>query len=427
MARSTTSSSPSATPSFPSPDLAACYADIHKSFERFCLTAGIDALAQMLDEDVTDLAGERSGHNADKPGYRWGTTPTQVGLHGGTVALQRPRVRSKASGEEMTLPSWAALQDRTLLGISVVNAMLCGVATRKSGRVVRPAEAQLPSGPGHGLAKSTVSRRYKALTEARFQAWMGADLSDLDLVAIQIDGLHRHDGLLMIGAVGIDVEGHKHPLGLIEGATENAATVQALVDDLIKRGLDPATPHLFIVDGAKALSAVLRRTFGADVPIQRCQIHKARNIIDRLPDHLQAAVRAALRQAWALDDPAQAERQLRALARRFDNEAPAVARAILEGLDETLTLVRLGLPADRRQSLASTNIIESMHSVVRQTCRNVKRWRNARMGLRWTAAGRLEAQKGFRRLNACQQLPLLREALMHHQRRRHLDTLQDAA
>jgi transposase-like protein len=222
------------------------------------------------------------------------------------------------------------------------------------------------------------------------------------------------DKMLMIGAVGIDMDGRKHPLGVVEGATENTATVQALLDNLIERGLDAQVCRLFIVDGAKALTKAIRKTFGADIPIQRCQVHKARNITDRIDPKLHATVRHALRQAWKLDDAGQAERLLRNLARRLELEAPGVSRTILEGLDEILTVIRLGIPPELRRSLASTNIIESMNAVIRQVCRNVKRWRDAQMALRWTAAGMLQAGKGFRRLKACKHLPALKAALKKH-------------
>ncbi len=190
-----------------------------------------------------------------------------------------------------------------------------------------------------------------------------------------------------------------------------------------------AAPHRRSADhrGCKALSTPLRRTFGADVAIPRCQVHNARNIIDRRPAKSHPSVRAALRPAWETEDADKAEQRLRARARRFEDKAPDVSRSILEGLDEILTLVRLGLPPELRRSLASTNIIESMHSVVRRTCRNVKRWRDAHMTRRWTATGMLEAQKGVRRVKAYQQIPLLREALIKQRQRRKLDTLQDAA
>lgn len=309
--------------------------------------------------------------------------------------------------------------------------MLMNVTTRKFGRAVRLPEAAVPAEVGCGLSRSSVSRRFKALTEARLVEWMSSDLSQLDLLVIQIDGLHLDDKLLMIGAVGVDVDGKKHPLGVVEGATENSTTVQALLDNLVDRGLDPTICRLFVVDGAKALTKALRRTFGADIPIQRCQIHKARNITERIDPKLHAAARRALRQAWELDDADKAERLLRNLARRLELEAPGVSASILEGLDEILTVTRLGLPPELRRSLASTNIIESMNAVIRQVCRNVKRWRDAKMALRWTAAGMQEAAKGFRRLKAYKQLPILKDTLKKHRlpadARCHVDHMADAA
>ena len=283
----------------------------------------------------------------------------------------------------------------------------------KSGHV--SAEGDLPVIAGDGTSKSAASRRFVALSAERLAAWMASDLSKLDLLVIQIDGLHIGNDLVLVAALGIDGEGHKHPLALLEGATENAAIVQALIDNLIERGLDPKVCRLFIIDGAKALSKVIRRTFGVHTPIQRCQIHKARNVIERLAKPLHAPVRRALRQAWELDDADNAERLLRNLARRLDHEAPGVAASILEGLDEMLTVNRLGLPVKLRRSLACTNSIENMMGTVRRVCRNVKRWRNAAMALRWTAAGMMEAARGFRRLKAYKHLPVLKAALAAHQ------------
>ena len=260
-----------------------------------------------------------------------------------------------------------------------------------------------------------MSRKFVALSSAKLKDWLASDLSSLDLLAIQIDGLHVQEDLILVAAVGIDATGGKHPLGLVEGATENAATVQALLDNLVERGLDPAVVRLFIIDGAKALSKAIRRTFGRNTPIQRCQVHKARNIAERLPKEAHATMRKALRQAWEMEDAARAEQLIRNLARRLDKEWPGIAATILEGLDEILCVVRLGLPKDLRRSLACTNIIENMNGTIRQVTRNVKRWRDASMALRWTAAGMMEAKKGFRRLMAYKQLPMLKAALLAHQ------------
>lgn len=396
------------------PSLERAWEDVHVSFERFCLTAGIGALEEMLRDDAERLAGPRHGRNPERAGRRWGVTTGKIGFHGGKVDVRRPRIRSLA-GREVPLPNWQAAQTEDWLGRWAMNLMLINVSTRKLRRAVRLPEGDLPAVCGDGTSKSAASRQFVALSAARMAGWMTADLSQLDLLAIQIDGLHVGDELVLVAALGIDADGNKHPLGLMEGATENAAVVQALIDNLIERGLDPAVCRLFIVDGAKALSKVIRRTFGAHTPIQRCQIHKARNVIERLPKALHASVRKALRQAWEIDDADKAERLLRNLARRLEGEASGVAKSILEGLGEMLTVNRLGLPLELRRALACTNAIENMMGTVRRVCRNVKRWRNAEMALRWTAAGMMEAAKGFRRLKAYKQLPALKAALFAHQ------------
>jgi putative transposase len=362
------------------PGLEEAWQDVNGSFERFCLTAGIEAMEQMLREDAERVTGARHSRGRERAGQRWGTTSGRIGFHGGAVMVRRPRVRSYG-GREVVLPSWAAAQGEDWLGRWAMNLMLINVSTRKFKRAVRLPEGDMPAVAGDGTSKSAASRRFVALSAERMAEWMASDLSNLDLLVIQIDGLHIGDDLVLVAALGVDADGHKHPLGLIEGATENAAVVQALIDNLIERGLDPAVCRLFIVDGAKALTKVIRATFGRHAPIQRCQIHKARNVIERLPKPLHASVRKTLRQAWELDDAGKAERLLRNLARRLEPEARGVAASILEGLDEMLTVNRLGLPAQLRRSLACTNSIENMMGTVRRVCRNIKRWRNVAMAL----------------------------------------------
>ena len=394
--------------------------NVAASFERFCLTAGIATLSEMMEQDAIELCGVRHGRSVDRRGYRWGGTMGRLGFHGGKVAIERPRVRAR-NGAEMAIPSWEAAQAEDWLGRWAMNLMLINVSTRRFGRAVRLPEGDIAAPPGAGVSKSAVSRRFVALSAERMKAWMAADLAQLDRLAIQIDGMQITNELTMLAAIGIDSTGAKHPLGLLEGVTENAAVVQALLDNLIERGLDPKLCRLFIVDGSKALIKAMRRTFGRHTPIQRCQVHKARNIVERLPKHLHATVRAALRQAWELDDADKAERLIRNLARRLEQVAPGVSASIREGLDEMLTVIRLGLPLSLRRSLACTNIIENMMGTVRRVCRNVKRWRDASMALRWTAAAMQEAAKGFRRLKACKQLPMLRAALAAHQSKHALD------
>jgi len=386
--------------------------EVQQSFEKLCLAAGIEALGAMMEVDVEAACGPRHGRVEKRTANRWGSTRGAIGFHGGKVGVERPRVRG-VDGLEMAIPSWNRATSEDWLGRWAMNLMLINVSTRRFGRAVRLPEGDVPAEHGSGLSKSAASRRFVALSSEKLDAFMNADLSNLDLLVIQIDGLHVSADLVLLAAIGIDGNGDKHPLALVEGATENTATVQALLDNLVERGIDPAVARLFIVDGAKALSKAIRATFGKTVAIQRCQIHKARNIMDRLP----TATRRVLRQAWELDDADKAEKLIRNLARRLDQDRPGAAASILEGLDEILTVVRLKLPMELRRSLACTNIAENMMGTIRRVTRNVKRWRSGTMALRWVAAGMIEAAKGFRKLKAHRQLPFLRDALIAQQER----------
>ena len=385
-------------------------ASMSASFERFCLASGIEALAEMMEADARDACGPRHARGKGRQAHRWGKTKGKLGFHGGKVEIERPRLRG-FDGKEQALPSWEEAMTEDWLGKWAVNQMLINVSTRKFQRSMRLPEGDVPAPKGSGLSKSAASRRFVALSAARLKEWMASDLSGLGLVVIQIDGIHMDEDMTLVAAIGVDVNGDKHPLGVVEGATENAATVQALIGNLVERGLDPAVPHLFIIDGSKALSKAIRATFGRDAAIQRCQIHKARNIMDRLPKSMHAQVRRVLRQAWEMNDADKAETLLRNLARRLEKDWKGVSASILEGLDEMLTVTRLGLPPELRRSLACTNIIENVMGTVRRVCRNVKYWRSPSMALRWAGAAMQEAAKGFRRLKAHKQLPLLKAAL----------------
>ena len=398
------------------PGMEEAWQAVDACFGRFCLTAGIEALQAMMAADVGDLCGKRHARAPERRGHRWGRTRGKIGYHGGKVDVVRPRVRG-TDGEEMPLPSWTAATIEDWLGKSAMYLMMIGVATRKIGRAVRLPEGPVPRINDDGTSKSAASRRFVAFSQERMEAWLASDISKLDLLVIQIDGLHVAEDIVLIGAIGIDGHGEKHILGLVEGATENTAATQALLDKLVERGLDPAVPRLFILDGAKALSKAVRATFGQHTPIQRCQVHKARNIAERCPKKYVASVRTTLRKAWEMDEVLEAERLIRDLAKRIQREAPGVSGSILEGLDEILTVTRLRLPLELRRSLACTNAIENMQGTIRRVTRNVKRWRDASMALRWTAAGMMEGKAGFRRLKSHRQLPALRHALVEHHAR----------
>ena len=389
------------TTAMPSGPVGKAFEEVSASFERFCLAAGVETLSAMLEKDTEEVCGARHARGEGRRGYRWGRTRGKIGFHGGKVELERPRVRD-FDGQELPLPSWERASEEDWLGRWAMNLMLINVSTRRFRRAVRLPEGDVPVPLGAGVSKSATSRRFVALSAARMKEWMVSDLGHLDIMVVQIDGIHIAEDIVLVAAIGIDGEGAKHPLGLIEGASEHSAVVQALIDNLIERGLDPAVPRLFIIDGSKALSKAIRRSFGRHTPIQRCQIHKARNIMERLPKEHHAATRRVLRQAWELDAD-KAEKLIRNLAQRLERDAPGVSTSILEGLDEILTVTRLGLPAELRRSLACTNIIENVMGTVRRVCRNVKRWQSTSMALRWTAAAMNEASKGFRKLKAHKQ------------------------
>ena len=355
------------------------WAEVGASFERFCLNAGLATLAGMMEAEARELCGPRYGRGGGKSGLRWGKTKGKVAFHGGKIEMERPRVRGR-NGGELALPSWEAANGEDWLGQWALSQMLINVSTRKFARSVRLPEGDIPAPKGAGVSKSAASRRFVALSAERMKDWMAADLSKLDLLVIQIDGIHIREDLVLLAAVGVDGEGEKHPLAVMEGATENAAVCQALLDNLTGRGLDPQIYRLFVIDGSKALAKAIRATFGRHTPIQRCQVHKARNIVERLPKPLHASMRKTLRQAWELADADKAERLIVNLARRLEREAPGVAASILEGLDEILTVTRLGLPLELRRSLACTNIIENMNGTIRRVCRNVKHWQDASSG-----------------------------------------------
>ena len=233
------------------PPLADAMDAVRLSVDRFCLLAGVEALAEMMEEDATTVCGARHRRHGNRRGYRWGHTQSEIGYHGGRVKVQRPRVRDHA-GKEVGLESWQVLRDGNLLLEWALNLMVLNVPTRKYHRAVRLPEGDLAKARGDGTSKSAVSRRFVALSRKKMEAWLASDLSELDLLVIQIDGLHVGDHVL-VAAIGVDGNGDKHVLAVVEGATENTVVVQALLDNLLARGLDPTLPRLFIVDGAKGL------------------------------------------------------------------------------------------------------------------------------------------------------------------------------
>ena len=367
--------------------------------------SGLRVLDAMLEDDRTALCGPRYAHDPTRGASRAGTVASEVVLGGRKVAVRRPRVR--ADGREVPLPTFQTMAAEDPLNRRVLEQMLIGVTTRQYARSLEPLPAVVTP---RGTSKSSVSRRFVARTAAQLQAWQTAPLDGLDLVALLIDGVHIGEHCLIV-ALGIAADGQKHALGLWDGATENATVCRSLLANLQGRGLRTDRSLLVILDGALALHKAVRMVFGEAALIQRCQVHKLRNILDHLPERERPAVQATVRRAYQAADAKTATRLLTDLAKRLEVEHPSAAGSVREGLDETLTVMTLQLSARLQRSLATTNAAESLLSRTRHVKRNVKRWRGGQMMLRWVAAGILEAVKGFRRLKGCGDMPKLVAAL----------------
>lgn len=379
--------------------------DTRTELFELAMHAGLRVFTTMLEEDRTALCGPRYAHQPDRTATRAGTVPSEVVLGGRKVAMPRPRVR--AAGHEVPLPTFRTMADVDPLNRRVVEQMLVGVATRQYARSLEPVPAAVIS---RGTSKSAVSRRFVARTTAQLERWQSQPLDGLDLVGLILDGVHVGEHCLIV-ALGIAADGGKHALGLWDGSTENAAVCQSLLSNLQSRGMRTDRSLLVILDGSKALRKAVRETFGDVALVQRCQVHKLRNVLDHLPERQRPWVKAILHRAYRHTDGVAAKRLLQDLVRRLDADYPSAAESVREGLDETLTILALGLSESLRRSLATTNAAESLISRTRHVKRNVKRWRGGRMVLRWVAAGVLEAVKGFRRLKGHKDMPRLVAAL----------------
>ena len=367
--------------------------------------SGLKVLTTMLEEDRTALCGPRYAHEPERPASRAGTVRSEVVLGGRKVAIQRPRVRTAAG--EVPLPTFQTMAQRDPLDRRVVEQMLVGVATRQYARSLDALPAEVPS---RGTSKSAVSRRFVAKTRAQLETWQARPVDDLALAVLLLDGVHVGEHCLIV-ALGVTEDGTKHALGLWDGSTENSTVCQSLLANLQSRGLRTDRSLLVILDGSKALHKAVRTMFGEAALVQRCQIHKLRNVLDHLPERQRPWVKAILQRAYRQDDVTAAKRLLQDLARRLDGEYPSAAESVREGLEETLTIIGLRLSPALRRSLSTTNAAESLISRTRHVKRNVKRWRGGQMVLRWVVAGVLEAVKGFRRLKGHKEMPTLVSAL----------------
>ena len=356
---------------------------------------GLGVLAEMLEAEVDGVVGPKGKRNPDRIAVRHGHEAGEVTVGGRRVGVQRPRARTADGEQEVTLGTYAHFADRDPLTRVVLEQMLAGVSTRRFARTREPVGDEVIAAE-RSTSKSSVSREFVGRTSEHLAALMSRPLGDIRLAALMLDGIELK-GRCCVVCLGVSTDGIKVPLGLWDGSTENKTVTKHLLSDLVDRGLDVEQGVLVVLDGSKALRAAVREVFGP-VPVQRCVRHKERGVLDHLPERDQGTVKMRLRKAWASEDHELALDGLRLLAGELDRSYPGAAASLREGIEETLTLTRLGVRGNLKRTLQSTNPIESMIEIVRRTSRNVKRWQSGDMCLRWTAAGMLEAEQQFRKI-----------------------------
>ena len=382
--------------------------DMREGLLALAVGTGLKVMQSLMGEDVAALCGPKGRHDSERVAVRHGTERGSVTLGGRQVPVDRPRVRAADGSGELAVATYDLFSSTEILGRMAMERMLGGLSTRRYPVGLEPVGTTVQAASS-ATSKSAVSRRFVAMTETALGELLGADLTTLDLVALMVDGVHFADHLCIV-ALGIDINGVKHPLAIVEGSTENATLVRSLMVDLRERGLDVTRPILAVLDGSKALRRAVLDVFDQPV-IARCQLHKIRNVRDHLPQRLRGPVERRMREAYHADSALAAQALLEELARELDKTHPGAAGSLREGLAETLTVLRLGVPPTLARTLRSTNAIESMISICRDHARNVKRWKDGTMALRWCAAGMVEAGKQFRRVNGHLHLQTLREAL----------------
>lgn len=405
MAKSAKKKSSRKAPSSPALQMVIPLAEVVRTeLREFVIAKGMEALGVMLEQDRVALCGPAYGRDQGAA-RRAGSAPGRLVMGGRRVTVRRPRVRNEAG--EVDLPSWDELAAEDPLTERATEQMLVGVSTRKYARSLEPMPNEVAES---GTSRSPVSRRFKAATEKQLAKVLESDLSELPLAALMIDGIHINERVVLV-ALGVDEDGKKHVLGLWAGATENSGVCKALLNNLIRRGLNAQRSLLFVIDGSPALRKAIRTIFDGRALIQRCQVHKRRNVMDHLSEEMQPSVGKAIRDAYRSSSAKAAKKRLQALASQLEADHPFAASSLREGLEETLTIKALKLNPTLERTLSTTNAIENLNGGVRRITQRVKRWRDGQMVLRWTAAALLEHAAGFRRLRGYNGMPTLIAAL----------------
>jgi transposase-like protein len=388
--------------------LAELAGEVREGLLALAVGTGLQVMAAMMEADVTTACGPKGRHDPARGATRHGHEAGSVSLGGRRVPVRRPRMRATDGSGELAVPSYELFSGTEMLGRMAMERMLAGLSTRRYPVGLEPVGTRVEQA-AVSTSRSAVSRRFVAATETALAELLAADLSQLDLVGLMIDGVHFGEHCCVV-ALGIGIDGTKHPLSLVEGSTENATLVTELIVGLRARGLDVTRPILVVLDGSKALRRAVVDVFDRPV-LARCQLHKIRNVQDKLPQKMRSVVASRMRRAYHADSALAAEAELCALAAELDRTHPGAAASLREGMAETLTVLRLGLPPTLARTFRSTNAIESMISICRNHSTNVKRWRDGQMAMRWCAAGMVEAGKQFRRVNGHLHLRSLRNTL----------------
>lgn len=374
---------------------------VRNELRAFVIAQGMQALALMLEEDRLALCGPAYARGRQEGAKRAGSATGELVMGGRRVRVKRPRVRDEEG--EIQLPTWLEFAAEDPLQERALEQMVLGVSTRKYARSLEDVPEEVEA---RGTSRSAVSRRFKAATRKQVQALLSRDLGALRIAAIMIDGIHIEDHIVLV-AVGIDEGGRKHVLGFWEGATENHRVGVGLLNNLVERNLDAQRSLLFVIDGGKGLRKAIKLVFGDHALIQRCQVHKRRNVREHLPKELHASTGKAMRDAYTSKSPVAAKKRPLALAKQLESNHPGAAASLREGLDETLTVKAMKLPPALERTLSSTNVIENLNGGIRDMTRRVKRWRGGSMVLRWVAASVTERSKTFRRLRGHKGMPTL--------------------
>ena len=373
-------------------------AGVRGDIEGFAAQLGLAIIQRVMEAEIDRKVGPWGEQN----GHRHGHQPGFVVYGGSKVRLERPRVRSQEA-KEVALNSYRAFQKNGKMQQAVARQVTRQCSTRDYEGAI---EGCLQ---GYGIKRSSVSRHWKAATAKELEQLMQRPVPK-DLLALMIDSKF-FGGDCLVAAVGVDLQGQKHVLGLWHGATENSTVVKGLLEDLVSRGLESERKLLIVIDGAKALRKAVQMVLGDQAIVQRCRIHKLRNVLDQLPEEKKAQTGWRLRAAWARKDVKIAEKELRQTAKWLEPSWPMAAASLLEGLEETLTVQRLNIQHTLCRTLSNTNLIENCFAQVAYKTGRVRRWEGPRMILRWTAAALLHAEKNFRRIRGCEQLPDLEKAL----------------